>query len=299
MPAEQTARPVIFGEVLYDRFPDGSVVLGGAPFNVAWHLQAFGQQPVFISRVGNDSLGRNIHQAMQRWGMTTAGMQQDSQHPTGTVEVHINDGEPSYDIVPDRAYDFVDADALPPLQARLLYHGTLAVRGPRSAQALARLKAHYNMPILLDVNLRPPWWKHDTVKSCMDDARWIKLNDNELEALVPGTGDATTRAKGLITQHALELVVITRGQHGAMAFSRSGNTAEVRPRDNLEIVDTVGAGDAFTSVLILGLLQDWSLEIMLQRAQEFASAIVGIRGATTQDTQFYHPFIQHWGLSTA
>ena len=45
MTAELPTQPLIFGEVLFDQFEDGSSVLGGAPFNVAWHLQAFGMQP--------------------------------------------------------------------------------------------------------------------------------------------------------------------------------------------------------------------------------------------------------------
>ena len=62
-------RVVVFGEVLFDRFPDGSEILGGAPFNVAWNLQAFDVQPLLVSRVGKDRLGRRILGAMSEWGM--------------------------------------------------------------------------------------------------------------------------------------------------------------------------------------------------------------------------------------
>ncbi len=86
--------PVIFGEVLFDRFPDGNSVLGGAPFNVAWHLQAFGARPLLISSVGDDELGAEIRQTMQDWGMDDSGLQTDAAHPTGTVEVSFNAGEP-------------------------------------------------------------------------------------------------------------------------------------------------------------------------------------------------------------
>ena len=88
-------RITIFGEVLFDRFPDGSSVLGGAPFNVAWHLQAFGQRPLFISRIGRDRLGDTIRSAMQSWQMDVLGLQQDEIYPTGTVQVAIEQGEPS------------------------------------------------------------------------------------------------------------------------------------------------------------------------------------------------------------
>ena len=56
---------VIFGEVLFDDFPDGAV-LGGAPFNVAWHLQAFGLHPVVISRTGNDAQRDQMRPAQRR-----------------------------------------------------------------------------------------------------------------------------------------------------------------------------------------------------------------------------------------
>jgi len=104
----QEQRPVMFGEVLFDMFPDGSVVLGGAPFNVAWHLQAFGLSPLLISRVGADALGRQVSAAMQEWGMDRSGLQLDSAHPTGTVSISFSDGEPKFDIVPNRAFDYIE-----------------------------------------------------------------------------------------------------------------------------------------------------------------------------------------------
>ena len=62
-----TQSPAIFGEVLFDCFEDGSRVLGGAPFNVAWHLQAFGCKPLLISRVGDDPMGKLIRETMLQW----------------------------------------------------------------------------------------------------------------------------------------------------------------------------------------------------------------------------------------
>jgi fructokinase len=174
------ARPVVFGEVLFDRFPDGHVVPGGAPFNVAWHLQAFGGMPLMISRVGNDALGRNIRQAMEGWSMALRGLQLDSQHPTGIVDVSIHAGEPAYDIVDQRAYDFIDATQLPPLpESGVLYHGSLALRNPVSRQALETLRQDSGMALFVDVNLRAPWWQRDAVLAMLQQARWAKLNADE------------------------------------------------------------------------------------------------------------------------
>jgi len=84
-----------------------------------------------------------------------------------------------------------------------------------------------------------------------------------------------------------------------VAFSSDGQSAATRPGAGNTVVDTVGAGDAFTSVTILGLLQDWPLQQTLDRAQTFASAVVGVRGATVQDRDFYRPFLEQWELPAA
>lgn len=292
-----TGRPALFGEVLFDHFPGGEVVLGGAPFNVAWHLSAFGARPLLISRVGNDPLGRRIRDTMRSWGMDTAGLQLDSAHPTGTVEVSIDNDEPHYDIVEHRAWDYIDADRLPPLSdAALLYHGSLALRSPVSRRALDQLHSMLGAPVFIDVNLRPPWWARNEIDSRLDAARWAKLNEDELDILAPAGDDLAQRAAALQQVHRLDLLITTRGGAGALAHDSDGRALQVEPPEVGKLVDTVGAGDAFTAVIILGLLHDWGLEQTLRRAQIFASAIVGIRGATPQDRNFYTLFTGQWGL---
>lgn len=290
-------RPVIFGEVLFDRFPDGSVVLGGAPFNVAWHLQAFGVAPLFISRVGNDALGRTIRDSMHAWEMDTSGLQLDSAHPTGSVVIHIEDGEPGYDIVDNQAYDFIDPAAMPPLpDCALLYHGSLAVRNAGSRRALQQLLQGRDLQQLVDVNLRPPWWQRDTVMSLLQGAAWIKLNEAELSLLVPEADTLLGQMQHLQERCGAELLIVTRGAAGAVVLASGSEEFRVEPQGHSGVVDTVGAGDAFTSVVILGLLRGWDVPLMLKHAQAFASAITGIRGATHNDPGFYQPFIDNWKL---
>lgn len=289
--------PVMFGEVLFDRFPDGHVVPGGAPFNVAWHLQAFAQTPVFISRVGDDLLGHRIRQAMENLGMSTAGLQLDSRHPTGTVDVTFHEGEPSYDIVRDRAWDFINDRLLPPLDTMaLLYHGSLALRSPVSRQTFDVIQQHKDTPVFIDVNLREPWWIRDDVLSLLRRARWAKMNEDELALLLPDLDEPEQRARVLLQDYALEWLLVTLGDRGAQAYTAEGETLSVAPDRSTDVVDTVGAGDAFASVLILGLLHDWSMQLMLQRAQDFASSIVGVRGATVSDMTFYQQFCKDWNL---
>lgn len=293
----QKTCPVVFGEVLFDRFPDGHVVLGGAPFNIAWHLQAFSKAPVVVSRVGNDPLGHQIRQAMENWAMSTAGLQLDSQHPTGTVDVTFSDGEPSYDIVQNRAWDFINDQMLPPLDdMALLYHGSLALRSPVSRHAFEVMQQRDDVPVFVDINLREPWWSRDDVLSLLRRARWAKMNEGELALLLPDLDASAQRAKALLRDYALEWMLVTQGNKGAQAFTAEGETLSVAPDRSIDVVDTVGAGDAFASILILGMLEDWPMQLTLQRAQEFASCIVGVRGATVPDTVFYQRFCKDWNL---
>ncbi|MGB5338134.1 MAG: carbohydrate kinase [Gammaproteobacteria bacterium] len=286
--------PVVFGEVLYDCFDDGSRVLGGAPFNVAWHLQAFGCDPLFVSRVGDDVPGGRIRDLMQQWGMSTAGLQEDPSHPTGEVRVSLRDGQPDFEILPDRAYDYIDADTLPTLSPSLIYQGTLGLRGTESAAAFAALLARHPAPVFLDVNLRSPWWDKALVRRQLDHAHWVKINDQELLTLVEGNTDLQAGARTLKERHKLGQVIVTLGADGAFALDDKGAITESRPMTRVPVVDTVGAGDAFASVCILGLLHNWSLARIMERAQQFAALVVGQRGATMQDTAAYHALLEAW-----
>ena len=291
-------RPVIFGEVLYDCFPDGQAVLGGAPFNVAWHLQGFGGAPLFISRVGDDPLGHHVKDAMHNHGMDASGLQLDSLHPTGKVTITMSGKNHSFEIIPDQAYDYIDQGALPPLpDSTLFYHGSLAARSPVSAQTLAFLNTRYAGKRLVDVNLRSPWWQQQQVLELVDGAWLAKLNDEELQLLAPDADDDASRIQQLINNAGLQLLLVTRGAAGAELLTASGDSFRVAPDPVTDVVDTVGAGDAMTSVLILAILQGWPWQQALERSQAFASAIVGQRGATVEEPGFYQPFIDAWELS--
>lgn len=298
--------PIIFGEVLYDCFPDGSRVLGGAPFNVAWHCQAFGLQPLFISRVGDDSLGKNVINAMHDWGMKTEGLQIDSVHTTGRVNVSFNNNEPSYDIVQNSAWDFIDRQLIPELDKHsILYHGSLALRNSAATQSLDAIKKSVSKSIFVDVNLRSPWWNMSLVNTIIQNSKWLKINDDELNLIVPDLQNQEqqnndeqkieNKARELLSNLKLDLIVVTQGASGAFAMSHN-ETCFVEPENTINVIDTVGAGDAFTSVLLLGLHKKWPLQETLDRAQQFASKVVGLRGATIQDMNFYKPFIENWSL---
>jgi fructokinase len=294
-------RPCIFGEVLFDHFPDGKRVLGGAPFNVAWHLQAFGEAPRFISRVGDDAEGAEIRAAMRDWGMDLGGLQTDPQRPTGRVAVSLDNGEPAYDIVEGCAYDAIDAAAVKASMADapcpLLYHGSLALRAEISSAALLQLAAARPRNLFVDVNLRSPWWQRAGILEMLRRANWVKLNDDELNLLGKNVQGRVLEPTEFLHEFDLQGLIVTRGAAGAELHTARGELLLASPESNVDKVDTVGAGDAFSSVMILGLARAWPLELTLQRAQEFASKIVGQRGATVSTADFYRPMVDNWKLA--
>ncbi|WP_425443962.1 carbohydrate kinase family protein [Thioalkalivibrio denitrificans] len=293
-----SAGPVIFGEVLFDCFPDRRV-LGGAPFNVAWNLHGLGGNPLFVGAVGDDRPGADVRRIMAAWGMDDSGLQTDPAHPTGTVQVSLEGGEPSYEIVADQAYDHVDRQAaLTAIAGRedaILYHGSLALRDTGSRETLAALRDTVRGGVFMDVNLRAPWWDRDTVRELVANSAWVKLNQDELDAL--GDGDMRSPqdgARALLSRYGLRAVILTRGSEGALVAASDGLVISqpAPPVDGL--VDTVGAGDAFSAVVLLGIMEGWGWETILERAARFAAQVCTLRGATTEDRSFYAEQSRAW-----
>jgi fructokinase len=131
------------------------------------------------------------------------------------------------------------------------------------------------------------------VGELLDAARWCKVNDHELATLA-GPGEPVAAARRLIVDHHLAQVFVTLGAAGAFSLTADGRVAHVAPDRNAKVVDTVGAGDAFASVLVAGLLEDWPLPLTLDRAQQLASAVCGQRGALPRESGFYEELAGRW-----
>lgn len=288
-------RPVIFGEVLFDAFPDGREVLGGAPFNVARHLHGFGCQPLFISRIGDDARGEQVREAMREWGMDLAGLQRDSQHPTGIVQIAMQGKSHTFDILPDQAYDYIETEpALSLLQGGhfgLLYFGSLIERSPVSRATLEQLRKQH-LPQFVDINLRAPWWQKERITELLHGVDWLKLNDEELSGL-GYRSDTDIAARALYDEYAFDTLVVTRGEHGALIIN-DNDLIEGVPVRVEQLVDTVGAGDAFSAVCILGLLRGWEWRKTLRHALGFAARLCEVRGAVLPDRSWYESAMLGW-----
>ncbi len=285
--AAKRERVAVFGETLVDEFPDRSV-LGGAPFNVAYHLKHLGFEPVLVTRIGRDEYGDRLWNAIRTAGMDTRGVQRDPVLPTGRVRVTLDDGGHRFEILGNQAYDAIDrihaAAAVRSTQPQLAYLGTLAQRSEKSrAAADALLNASWSL-CLLDINLRPPYDGTEVILRSLEMADYLKLNDDELGVVagrldLPGS-DPEHQVAELIRRFDLRSVTVTCGARGAWSLDADGNHASVegRPLDG-PLVDTVGAGDGFAAVLIAGFLRDWTQQQTLERADAFARRLCLIRGA--------------------
>jgi fructokinase len=303
-PENLTDAVVLFGEVLADVFPNQSV-LGGAPFNVARHLQAFRLNPVLISRTGSDSLRDALLEEMVCLGMDVAGIQCDAGHPTGQVQVILENGSHRFDILPDQAYDHICAEAtqeaLAAIRPRLAYFGTLAQRSTQSRLAAERFLQTCDCPVFLDINLRDPWYDEATIASSLNAADTVKLNEDELAVVAEMFGldhlHHEAQAMALQQRFGLGQLVVTCGASGSwlldewQQITRAGPATTGQP-----VADTVGAGDAYAAVFILGLLNQWDAPTALQRASDYSAAICQVRGAAPASTSFHQPFRLAWNI---
>jgi len=284
--------PLIVGEVLFDQFPNGKQVLGGAPFNVAWNLQGMGLSPQMVTAVGQDEAANEVNEAMNQWGMSRQFLQSVGDKPTGKVEVEVVDGEPRFDILKDRAWDYIEDPAIEDYsQFSWLYYGSLAYRSPKTAETIRTIIQQSQLPRFVDINIRQPWFHESWLKDLATGAQWLKVNQHELEDLTKtdcSTKEGILNGTALFREHfQVENFCVTAGSKGAILVNRDGFGMDIAVTTPKPMIDTVGAGDGFASVLFAGLIAGIPLEKAGKAASRFAGKVCQLNGATCQDPAFY------------
>ena len=273
-------------------FPTDGSVLGGAPFNVARTLRALRTRPTAHQRSRARYRRPRRPHPNDRLGLDIAGLQTHPERPTGHVQITIQDSEPDYDIATSSAWDDIRKPA-PHVasSARLLYHGSLALRTPSNEATLQTLHTQHQAPRFYDLNLRFPHHPNNLVQQWLPGTDWLKLNIHELSALldhpIPTLKQAEPLLEELADRYDVATIILTAGTQGALMRNYGTATIRPAPAPPKPIIDTVGAGDAFTARIIHGLLRKEPAQPMLEAAANLASRICTIQGATTNAPAFY------------
>ena len=274
------------GELLWDLFPDGPR-LGGAPFNVVASMRRLSHPAAFVTAVGDDELGRSAVAAVDELGVDTTFISVARDLPTGTVAVTPDPVEGHrFTIGSPAAYESIgDADTLVTrlldLVPEALVYGTLAQRSPAVRELTHRVATEIR-PVnrLYDVNLRDGSWTGDLVLDLLRDATVVKLNGDEAVVLAGLLGSAATGralATALAARYGIERLCITRGAAGATLLV--GGDEYMVEGIEVDVADTVGAGDAFAAGLLHGLLTDMPPDETLRFANRLGALVASRAGA--------------------
>ena len=275
------------GEILWDMFPDEKK-LGGAPGNFAYHAKAIGKSRVesFIaSSIGNDDLGDEILDILKNLNIDCSYLAIDSKWPTGTVTVELDDnGSPAYTIDRDVAWDYIPSISIDLAKSvDAVCFGSLAQRSTTSKNSIVEFLTAVPKSSLkiFDINLRQSYYSLDIIEESLKIANVLKINDDEI-AIVGKLLNINSVEESILNEIVqrfdLNLGVLTKGGRGSTLIS-GGNISSF-PGFDVPIKDSVGAGDAFTAAIAIGMLSDYDLDHLNECANKLASFVCTASGAT-------------------
>lgn len=274
------------GEILWDLLPDGRQ-LGGAPANFAYHAQVLGAKARIVSCIGKDDLGKDILERLQELALATTHMAIDGEHPTGTVSVELNEqGKPEYVIHENVAWDFIPyGSSLEILAAKTdaVCFGSLCQRSAVSRDTVKKfLEATRPDGIrIYDINLRQSYYSREVIDDMLSRSDVLKLNDEELPIVadmfeIRGNDEEILRE--LQRRYSLGLIALTLGADGSRLLNSEGVSFH-RFEEPITVADTIGAGDAFTAAVAIGLLQGWDIDRTNETANRLAAFVCTRKGA--------------------
>ncbi|MDD5093547.1 MAG: carbohydrate kinase [Dehalococcoidia bacterium] len=281
-------KPLIIGigELLWDMLPQGKQ-LGGAPANFAYHAQELGGKSMVVSCVGADDDGRQILHRFDTLSLNYNFISIDTDHPTGVIDIKIDtQGKPTYTIHENVAWDFIPQTPRSvelAEKADCICFGTLAQRSEVSQSTIqAFLKQASKAPVrVFDINLRQSFFSREVIEASLVLSNILKLNDEEMAIIAPMfslQGSEPALLAELARRYHLRLIALTRGKNGSVLYS-NGRTS-IHPGYRVEVADTVGAGDAFTAALAIGILEEHDMDAINDHANRVAAYVCSQPGAT-------------------
>ena len=270
------------GEILWDMLPSGKA-LGGAPANFAYHAMRLGEEGWAVSAIGDDALGREIMGIVESKGL--GSIIAVTGKPTGTVEVELDDkGVPTYNIMEDVAWDNIpftqEMEGLAK-RADAVCFGSLVQRMGSRDSVLRFVRAMRPDALkVFDINLRQHYYCREVIEESLRLSDILKINDEEIRIVSDMFGlgpDDTAACRALISTYGLRLVILTKGAQGSEVITSD----DVIPQavGHVDVVDTVGAGDAFTAAFAVAFLRGESLAEAQRLATETASYVCSRKGA--------------------
>jgi fructokinase len=274
------------GEVLWDLLPDGRA-LGGAPANFCYIAHALGCDAALISSVGADTLGRESIRTLQQAGLETSYCAIDPARPTGTAGVSLRNGQPTFAIAEDVAWDHVqltDSARSTLRSADVICFGTLAQRSERSRNAIqeALTIVPRDAIRIFDCNLRQHYYSREIITESLQAASVAKMNDAELHVLCECTGCTEVSAEALRDRFDLDIVCVTLGEHGCGLAGRGESVKHAG--FPTQVLDAIGAGDAFAAAMAVALLRGWSCQRVAAFANSWGSFVASKRSAMPKVT---------------
>jgi 5-dehydro-2-deoxygluconokinase len=252
--------------------------LGGSPTNVAVAAARYGRRAAVVTKTGRDPFGDFVRTALDGYGVDTrfVGTSDIAPTPVTFCEIFPPDDFPLYFYRLPKAPDLdirpaeLDLDAV--REARILWiTGTgLSEESSRSATLAPHAHRAKSGTTVFDLDWRPMFWKDpDDARAYYAEAlRHTTVAVGNLDECEVATGEREpyAAAKALLAA-GVELAVVKQGPRGVLAMDRDGTAVEVPPVP-VDVVNGLGAGDAFGGALCHGLLSGW----VTARAVAFANA---------------------------
>ncbi|WP_075556801.1 carbohydrate kinase family protein [Parabacteroides timonensis] len=281
----QNRKPVVvgIGELLWDLLPTGKTA-GGAPINFVYHASRLGAEGYAISAIGDDDNGREILNELDKNSIRY--LIDKVPYPTGTVNVELKeDGIPEYTITERVAWDHISPTSVAvDLAERVdaICFGTLGQRSLQSRDAIQAILsfAPDTAYRLFDINLRQHYYDKVLIEESLYLANVLKMNDEELlrlKELFDLTGSEEKIATWFMKNYNLRMVVLTAGASYSTVYTPEEVSTLQTPK--VEVIDTVGAGDAFSAALIMSLLNGVKLSEAHRYAVKIAAFVCSNQGA--------------------
>ena len=280
------SKVVSFGEVLWDKLPSGKVP-GGAPLNFGYRLNSFEKSLSIISKVGDDSLGKELIEFLNKSRLETKHIQISKIYKTGEVNVSIDkNGIADYDILNPVAWDNISLNSKNidlTKNSSIFVFGSLICRNVTSRETLKELLKIAPFK-LFDVNLRSPYYNLNLIKELMLSSDFIKFNLEEITEISSIYNRQKTSLEGMIKIISMKTkttnICVTMGEKGACYYTNK--SFYFQDGFKIKVLDTIGAGDSFLATLIEGILNNTKPQEVLKKACAVAAIVASKKGATSK-----------------